>query len=557
MAVIKAVSSKVSIGQALDYVMKQEKTESKLITGLGCEAETVKEEMQATKELWGKLDGRTYKHFVHSYHKSEQITPEQAHRNAIELAKDTKSWDGYEVLIATHTDRGHIHSHIIVNSVSYENGHKLQWSKADLQDLKDRCNEQSRQQGLHVPEKGKTFYGEEREDTVAWNKETYRRLKQAEKGEVKSYVQEIALAIMDCKETATSRETFMEQMQAKGYGVDWQDKHKYITFVDLARQQQGERQCKVRNNKLESYYAVDFGKETLENGFESNARREKDRADAEEYARRQLDRTAVTENNGADERERARQQLNQAAAQSATDAFIEQLDAQERVAEEKRNDSIAEREANETKRQRKEENKRLEKEADEAKSMIEAMKWTSDHAEDEIKRQVREQVKNAEEQASANLQQQENELKANFKRKQIKLDKSYAEKEKTLEMAYRGSKRLMWILKAVVAVAVFLIVLAVCTNSQNKAIKKAAQLQECIDEVNTANWYLCGKDMIVYTRVEEFYIPMDRMTLRSGRAVQVSQIGEKWVEIKSQGKIGYILRSDFDEFFSEISLNIG
>ena len=295
---------------------------------------------------------RDSKHFVHSYHKSEQITPEQAHRNAIELAKATKAWDGYEVIIATHTDRGHIHSHIIVNSVSYEDGHKLQWSKADLQDLKDRCNEQSRQQGLHVPEKWKTFYGEEREDTVAWNKETYRRLKQAEKGEVKSYVQEIALAIMDCKETATSRETFMEQMQAKGYGVDWQDKHKYITFVDLARQQQGERQCKVRNNKLESYYAVDFGKETLENGFESNARREKNRADAEEYARRQLDRAAVTENNGADERERARQQLNQAAAQSATDAFIEQLDAQERIAEEKRNDSIAEREANETKRQR-------------------------------------------------------------------------------------------------------------------------------------------------------------------------------------------------------------
>ena len=208
-------------------------------------------------------------------------------------------------------------------------------------------------------------------------------------------------------------------------------------------------------------------------------------------------------------------------------------------------------------RQLKEENKRLEKEADEAKSMIEAMKWTSDHAEDEIKRQVREQVKNAEEQASANLQQQENVLKANFKRKQIKLDKSYAEKEKTLEMAYRGSKRLMWILKAVVAVAVFLIVLAVCTNSQNKAIKKAAQLQECIDEVNTANWYLCGKDMIVYTRVEEFYIPMDRMTLRSGRAVQVIQIGEEWVEIRSQGKVGYIRNSEFKQHFSKISIEIG
>ena len=48
MAVIKAVSSKVSVGQALDYVMKQEKTESKLITGLGCEAETVKERADHT-----------------------------------------------------------------------------------------------------------------------------------------------------------------------------------------------------------------------------------------------------------------------------------------------------------------------------------------------------------------------------------------------------------------------------------------------------------------------------------------------------------------------------
>lgn len=189
--------------------------------------------------------------------------------------------------------------------------------------------------------------------------------------------------------------------------------------------------------------------------------------------------------------------------------------------------------------------------------MIEAMKWTSDHAKDEIERQVKEQVKNAKEQASANLQQQENALKANFKSKQTNLDKNYAEKEKALEMAYRGSKRLMWILKAVIAVAVFLIILTVCTNSQNKAIKKAAQLQECIDEANTADWYLCGKDMIVYTRVEEIYVPMDQMTLRSKRAVQVTQIGEKWVEIQSQGKIGYIYREDFDENFSKISLNIG
>ena len=313
MAVIKAVSSKAGIGQALDYVTKEEKTEDKLVSGLHCEPDTVKDEMQATKELWGKTGGRTYKHFVHSYHEDEHITPEQAHKNAIELAKGTEAWKGHEVLIATHIDRGHIHTHFIVNSVNFEDGHKLQWSKADLQNLKDRCNEQSRQQGLHVPEKGKTFSGEEREETVAWNKETYNLLKQAEKGEVKSYVQDTALAVMDCRETATSREDFIDQMKARGYGVDWQDSHKYITFTDLERQSQGEKQCKVRNNKLEKYYAVDFGKESLEHGFEINARREAERTATTERARQQLDRTAVAENSGADERARARQLLDRTA----------------------------------------------------------------------------------------------------------------------------------------------------------------------------------------------------------------------------------------------------
>lgn len=272
MAVIKAVSSKAGIGHAIDYVTKKEKTEEKLVSGLHCEPETVKEEMQATKELWGKTDGRTYKHYVQSYHEDEEITPEQAHKNAVELAEHTKAWKGHEVLIATHIDKGHIHTHFIVNSVNYENGHKLQWSKHDLKDLKERCNEQSWEQGLHVPEKGKTFAGEVREETVAWSKDTYQLLKQAEQGKVKSYVQDIALAVLDCKETATSRETFIRLMNERGYGVDWQDSHKYITYTDLAREQAGEKACKIRDNKLEKYYNMDFGKESMEHEFERNAR---------------------------------------------------------------------------------------------------------------------------------------------------------------------------------------------------------------------------------------------------------------------------------------------
>lgn len=295
MAVIKAVSSKVGVGGIIDYVTKEEKTEEKLVSGLGCEPESAKEEMQATKELWGKTGGRTYKHFVQSYHEDEHITPEKAHENAVELAKNTEAWKGHEVLIATHIDRSHIHTHFVVNSVNYEDGHKLQWSKHDLQDLKDRCNEQSRQQGLHVPEKGRTFSGEEREETVAWRKETYQLLKRAEQGKVKSYVQDIALAVLDCKETATSRQEFIKQMEQRGYRTDWQDNHKYITWTDLAREKAGEKACKIRDNKLQKYYNMEFGKEELERGFEVNSR-SKQTEQTRERARGQLDKKTIPEN---------------------------------------------------------------------------------------------------------------------------------------------------------------------------------------------------------------------------------------------------------------------
>lgn len=341
MAVIKAVSSKAGIGQALDYVTKEEKTEEKLVSGLHCEADTVKDEMQATKELWGKTGGRTYKHFVQSYHEDEHITPEQAHKNAIELAKNTEAWKGHEVLIATHIDRGHIHSHFIVNSVNYEDGHKLQWSNQDLKDLKERCNEQSREQGLHVPEKGKTFSGEEREETVAWKKDTYNILKQAEQGKVKSYVQDIALAVLDCKETATSRQDFIDRMEQRGYKTDWQDNHKYITWTDLARENAGEKACKIRDNKLQKYYNMDFGKEELERGFEINARSKQTelaRAEAEKRAREQLARTAIPENNGA--------------GTPNIGAFLNQLNADERASEEKRDNSKAERKGRDIQQER-------------------------------------------------------------------------------------------------------------------------------------------------------------------------------------------------------------
>ncbi len=81
---------------------------------------------------------------------------------------------------------------------------------------------------------------------------------------------------MACREQANSREHFIELMNANGYGVVWTDNRKYITFTDIARQKQGEKQCKIRNSKLEKYYHTDFSKEGLEREFVDNARKQQE-----------------------------------------------------------------------------------------------------------------------------------------------------------------------------------------------------------------------------------------------------------------------------------------
>lgn len=336
MAVIKAVSSKAGIGTAIYYVTKEEKTEQTLLSGLNCEPDTVKEEMQATKVLWGKTDGRTYKHFVQSFAPDEKIDPVQAHQLACQLAAERPEWRGFEVLIATHKDKEHIHTHFIVNSVSFEDGHKLQQSKADLQNMKDHSDRLCLEQGLRITEKGKTFDGQEREETTSFKKNTYQLLKKAEQGEVKSYVQDIALAVMDCREVAVSREDFCQKMKECGVEVDWQDNHKYITFTDISRREHGEKQCKIRNNKLEQYYNIDFGKEGLERGFESNARGQQ----AEQYAREQLaaHRGAEPDHSGAET--------------ASVQSIIGELRADERASEQKRDDKIAERKDRDIERER-------------------------------------------------------------------------------------------------------------------------------------------------------------------------------------------------------------
>ena len=213
--------------------------------------------MMLTKELFHKTNGRQYKHFIYSFPPGEAITPEQVLENAKRLVTETPALQGYQALIAVHQDRKHIHAHIVVNSVHAETGYKLQWSKQDLADLKERCNTLSQAQGLSVPEKGP--------DITAWNMSKQQALSKALAGQYQSYYLRMADAISACQSQSVSRANFVQLIDEKGIQVHWTDKRKHITFVDAEGH-------KVRDSNFEKTLKIPCSKDSLEAHFAENAK---------------------------------------------------------------------------------------------------------------------------------------------------------------------------------------------------------------------------------------------------------------------------------------------
>lgn len=293
MAVIKPANTK-SIRGTMKYVSKIEKTTINLMSGVNCsnDPEKALQQMQITKKIYGKTDGRSCIHFIQSFAAGEKVLPAEVHQIGLELVNRFPLMQGYQVFVVTHLDQKNknLHNHIVLSSVNVITRKKWQMSANELADLRRLGDDICREHGLTVTVKGKTFDNAEREDTVSYKKETYRYLAKAEQGKVDSYVQTIALAVMDVKEKAISQDDFIDHLRQCGIGVDWSDTRKYIVFSDLKRQKSGETKYKIRNKKLKEYYNVDLEKEVLLNEFEKNARR----AEAERAARQLLNRDINT-----------------------------------------------------------------------------------------------------------------------------------------------------------------------------------------------------------------------------------------------------------------------
>lgn len=117
-------SKKTTLAAGLTYITNPEKTEqSFFVTTINCGSpETAYREMQQVKQRFHNTGGVLGYHFIQSFAPGE-VTPEQAHKIGVAFAREVFG-DAYQVVIGTHLDRAHLHSHIIINSVSFLDGKK-------------------------------------------------------------------------------------------------------------------------------------------------------------------------------------------------------------------------------------------------------------------------------------------------------------------------------------------------------------------------------------------------------------------------------------------------
>lgn len=107
------------------------------------------EEMMTVKKMYKKLTGREKIHFVQSFSPNDKLTYEQAHEIGVKMAEYFK---GFQVVVATHIDREHIHNHIVLNTVNFETGLKFHQSKQDLLKIKELSNKICKEYGLTITE---------------------------------------------------------------------------------------------------------------------------------------------------------------------------------------------------------------------------------------------------------------------------------------------------------------------------------------------------------------------------------------------------------------------
>lgn len=207
MAIIKLNSAKISARIGINYVCNNEKTLGKLISGKDCMPESCYDEFEMVRNKFNKQGGRTYYHMIQSFAQDDDISPEKCHEIGLQMAEHC--FPEFQVLVATHIDKKHMHNHFIINSVSYKDGKKMDVSPQDLIDIKNYSNGLCRENGF-VTTEAKT----RRNQNPKWK-------------------QNIKYWALQMLKESVSMEDFIWNMRMHGIDIKYNSDYKYMTYTDF------------------------------------------------------------------------------------------------------------------------------------------------------------------------------------------------------------------------------------------------------------------------------------------------------------------------------------
>ena len=245
----RGTQSRAAMRGVMLYVMQEKKTAwegAPLVSGINCQPQSVYDDFLNTKLLYHKDGGVMFYHMVQSFPKGAAVDPRQVHEAARRLAE---FFDGCEVLVCTHVDREHIHSHCIINSVNFETGKKLHMAKEQLQELMRRNDMICQEMGLPV------FDAPTQQARGMSGAEYHTALKG------QSWKLRLMNTIDECMKYAADKDAFVSLMESEGYAVRWEDTRKYITYTTPDS-------MRCRDNKL---HEEKYCKEAMEHEFRIRA----------------------------------------------------------------------------------------------------------------------------------------------------------------------------------------------------------------------------------------------------------------------------------------------
>ena len=318
----KGTQTRGCMKSVMRYVSQVNKTlwnGQQLVSGIGCQPETAFDEFLSTKLLHHKDGGVMFYHMVQSFPKGAAIDSRTAHEAARQLAG---YFEGCEVLVCTHVDRKHIHSHCIINSVNFETGKKVHMADEQIQELRVRNDQICEELGLPK------FQRDEQKRSCGMSNAEYYTVDRGE-----SWKFELMRVIDECMRYAASREEFLALLRSEGYDATWTDSRKNITYTTPDR-----RKCRDSKLHIEKYL-----KENMEAEF--GYRTENDNTRNVGAAQKVDGRgTAVGNQRDGDREELERAARNAGQAVPAADAVRH---GPENASDESRSAGISDQDANE------------------------------------------------------------------------------------------------------------------------------------------------------------------------------------------------------------------